>query len=198
MHYSKATLVSNWHRTREAEPKDYDLTACPEGEKSLHRSTYKHFGTCTNTGWTTTTEDQLSHWNLQRQHEVMNTRRSMVQTDLFQSVVLDRETMRPKTGYNAVLPRHRTGHNQMDLRTTYGLDYLSPHVYSKKEIKVMQDQPDGAAMFRKRVSQFTDTADYHRSGRNTWQDESGVYGPREAGIQASQPTNPICQQSGAP
>ena len=34
---------------------------------------------------------------------------------------------------------------------------------------------DYTEAYKRCQSQFTDTADYRRNGRNTWQDESGIY-----------------------
>lgn len=53
------------------------------------------------------------------------------------------------------------------------------------------DFPDLSPAYRKCNSQFTDTADYRRPGRNTWQDESGVYANTHYKRQVMQPTNPI-------
>ena len=38
-----------------------------------------------------------------------------------------------------------------------------------------KDFPDESTALKKCHSQFTDTADYRRPGRNTFQDESGLY-----------------------
>lgn len=53
------------------------------------------------------------------------------------------------------------------------------------------DFPDLSPAYRKCNSQFTDTADYRRPGRNTWQDESGVYANTHYKRQVMQPSNPI-------
>ncbi|KAJ8414962.1 hypothetical protein AAFF_G00024850 [Aldrovandia affinis] len=180
-------MYSKRHKPREAEPKEYDFTAFPERERSLHKSTYSNFGTCVNTGWSTTTGDQLSQRHLETKCEVIDTRRSMVHADLFHSVILDRETDWPKAGHNVVLPRHRPGHNQIDLKTTYGQDYLPRYIHSKKECKVTHEQLEDSGAFRKRISQFTDAANFRRAGRNTWQDESRAYR-----TVAPKLTNPIC------
>ncbi|KAJ8380755.1 hypothetical protein SKAU_G00015330 [Synaphobranchus kaupii] len=173
MPYSNATLFSDWHKSRQAEPKDYDFTALPaDGKKSLHKSTYRHFGTSGNTCWSTTTGDQ-SQCLIKKQREVAGTRRSMLRADLFHSVVLDRETNKQKASHNAVLPRHQLGHDQIDLKTTYVQNYLPPYADNKQETKVTHDQPQDSKKFRKRISQFTDAADYRRLGRNPWQDQRG-------------------------
>ncbi|XP_015221901.2 cilia- and flagella-associated protein 95 [Lepisosteus oculatus] len=174
MYYSRPTLVSNWHQNREAEPKDYDLTVCSEGKKNLLRSTYKNLGRCGNTDWITTTEGQLSQCHLKKDYEIRETPKPLVKADNFNSACFDRETRRPKTGFSEVLPRHQAGHNKIDMDTTYALDYLPPYSYSTQSC--VGDQAECSAAYRRCQSQFTDTADYRRQGRNTWQDESGVYG----------------------
>ena len=52
-------------------------------------------------------------------------------------------------------------------------------------------EPDQSALWRKCHSQFTDVDDYRRHGRNTWQDESGVYANSMIKEQTIKPTNPI-------
>ena len=50
---------------------------------------------------------------------------------------------------------------------------------------------DQSAAYRKCRSQFTDTGDYRRPGRNTWQDESGIYANSHYKQQVFQSTKPI-------
>ncbi|KAG9331489.1 hypothetical protein JZ751_018890 [Albula glossodonta] len=78
------------------------------------------------------------------------------------------------------------GEGEGDLRTTYGQDFLPPYVHNKKDNKVTCDQPEDPTRFRRRISQFTDAADYRRVGRNTWQDDGRVNR-----TMATKPTNPI-------
>ncbi|XP_076854753.1 cilia- and flagella-associated protein 95-like isoform X2 [Brachyhypopomus gauderio] len=154
------------HRHREAEPKDYDFTACRDREKKLHKSTYKHLGTFVDADWSTTTESQLSQYFLKKEYEFKETPKSMVHPDHIQSVVFDRLSHR---GCRPVLPCHRPDYNDMDLNSTYTLDYLPPHITIKDTIpaEVVEDRkPD----FRRRLSCFTDVAGHRRWGRNTWQD----------------------------
>ncbi|XP_061115596.1 cilia- and flagella-associated protein 95-like isoform X2 [Conger conger] len=148
MPYSNGTLVSDWHKARQAEPKDYDLAAVPEGKKSLHKSTYRHFGTSGNICWSTTTGEHLSQCLMKKQYEDVVTRRSMLHADLFHAFV-----------------------SNSDLKTTYVQAYPPTDTHDKQETKVTHDQPEVSSKFRKQISQFTDAADYRRLGRNTWQDD---------------------------
>ncbi|XP_041691841.1 protein C9orf135 isoform X2 [Coregonus clupeaformis] len=199
MYYSRPTLISNWHKNREAEPKDYDFTVCPDGKKKLSKSTYKHFGTYMDADWSTSTETQMSQYLLKIDYEPKKTPKSMVEADHFQSAGFDRRTVRDTAGHvtdvtNSILPRHRPGHDLMELDTTYAVDYLPQWDYSKEAVRrTMKGPADSSPDYRKPQSQFTDTADYRRVGRNTWQDESGVYGTLGATSRSqAQPSNPIC------
>ncbi|KAG9261845.1 protein CFAP95 [Astyanax mexicanus] len=164
MNYSRPKLIYNWHKYREAEPKDYDISACPEGQKKLHKSTYKHFGTYINTEWTTTAEAQMSQYHLKKDYETREVPKSMVQASSFHTLESDRET-----GCKSVLPRHPPHYYEMDLCTTYALDYPPPHVITKEAVSVTGQTVD----FRRRLSYFTDVADHRRWGQNTWQDMDG-------------------------
>ncbi|XP_010901690.1 protein C9orf135 isoform X2 [Esox lucius] len=193
MYYSRPTLISNWHYNREAEPKDYDYKACPEGKKKLSKSTYKHFGTYMDDVWRTTTESQMSQCLLKNKYEP----KQMVEAEHFQSAVFDRRTVRDTAGHvidvtNTILPRHRPGHNQVEFYSTYALEYQTPWDY-RKETSTMKSPTDSSPDYRKPRSQFTDTADYRRVGRNTWQDESGVYSTQGGTSRAQgQISNPVC------
>ncbi|XP_031426431.1 protein C9orf135 [Clupea harengus] len=187
MYYSRPTLVSNWHKNREAEPKDYDFTTCPEGKKFLHKSTYQHFGTCKDVDWSTTTETQLSQGQLEKDCE----------THRLHSGMIDSAYLAGPVGAqcNIVLPQHPPGHNKMDFETTYTLDY--PPTYNiKKEVVGTEDADEQPSNFRKWQSEFTDLAGHKRRGRNTWQDATGVQG-RVRVTRKDQCTrsNPICPHS---
>uniref|UniRef100_A0AAY5K9I4 Uncharacterized protein n=1 Tax=Esox lucius TaxID=8010 RepID=A0AAY5K9I4_ESOLU len=202
MYYSRPTLISNWHYNREAEPKDYDYKACPEGKKKLSKSTYKHFGTYMDDVWRTTTESQMSQCLLKNKYEP----KQMVEAEHFQSAVFDRRTVRDTAGHvidvtNTILPRHRPGHNQVVLLhicigvpDPMGLqerDVLEET--SQMTLSTMKSPTDSSPDYRKPRSQFTDTADYRRVGRNTWQDESGVYSTQGGTSRAQgQISNPVC------
>ena len=53
------------------------------------------------------------------------------------------------------------------------------------------DFPDNSNAYRKCHSQFTDTGDYKRFGRNTFQDESGIYANTQLKRDLFQPTQTI-------
>ncbi|XP_062398892.1 cilia- and flagella-associated protein 95-like [Sardina pilchardus] len=173
MYYSRPTLVSNWQKNREAEPKDYDFTTCPEGKKYLHKSTYKHFGTCKYADWSTTAKTQMSQYQLKSEHETHT--KAMMPAVQHHTAMMDSTTGSVGTQCNIVLPRHPPGHNKMDFETTYALDYPPPHNL-KQEVVGTEDADEPPSDFRRRQSEFTDLAGHKRRGRNTWQDDVGVQG----------------------
>ncbi|XP_069820366.1 cilia- and flagella-associated protein 95 isoform X1 [Dendropsophus ebraccatus] len=190
MHYEKPTKVSGWHQSREAEPKDYDVNEVPLGKKNLCHSTYRRFGNISNEDWNTTTEHQLSQVHLKGDYEVKDVRKQMVSEDNLATLNLKRQTGLPDSGFGAVLPHHSKDHNKMHLDTTYGVDYMTPLQYTISSGKD-PEVPDYVSAYKRCHSQFTDTADYRRHGRNTWQDESGVYANREIRQKVFKPTCPI-------
>ncbi|CAB1320200.1 unnamed protein product, partial [Coregonus sp. 'balchen'] len=76
---------------------DYDYTVCPEGEKKLSKSTYKHFGTNMDADWSTSTETYMSQYLLKKEYEPKKIPKSMVEADHFQSADFDRHTVRVST-----------------------------------------------------------------------------------------------------
>ncbi|XP_073399821.1 cilia- and flagella-associated protein 95 isoform X1 [Dendrobates tinctorius] len=188
MHYDKPTKVSGWHQSREAEPKDYDVNEALLGKKNLCQSTYRRFGNFTSEDWNTTTAHQLSQVHLKGDYEVRDVSKQMVNEDNFDTLNLKRQTGLPDSGFGAVLPHYNKHHNKMHLITTYGIDYMAPFHYTT--FQKVPEAPNYSA-FRKCHSQFTDTADYRRHGRNTWQDESGIYANREVKQKMFIPTCPI-------
>ncbi|KAG8595738.1 hypothetical protein GDO81_001608 [Engystomops pustulosus] len=192
MHYDKPTKVSGWHESREAEPKDYDVNEAPLGKKNLCHSTYRRFGDVASEDWKTTTGHQFSQVQLKAEYEVKDFHKKMVNEDNLDTLNLKRQTGLPDNGFGAVLPHHSKDHNKMDLNTTYGIDYMAPFQYTTSPIiEKVPEVPDYVSAFKKCHSQFTDTADYRRHGRNTWQDESGVYANREVRQRMFKPTCPI-------
>ncbi|XP_029619543.1 protein C9orf135 isoform X3 [Salmo trutta] len=144
MYYSRPTLISNWHKNREAEPKDYDFTLCPDGKKKLSKSTYKHFGTYMDADWSTSTETQMSQYLLKRDYEPKKILKSMVQADHFQSADFDKRTVRDTAGHvtgvtHSILPHHRPAHDKMKLDSTYAVDYLPPWDSSKEAMNTFED-----------------------------------------------------------
>uniref|UniRef100_A0A8C4RI20 Uncharacterized protein n=1 Tax=Erpetoichthys calabaricus TaxID=27687 RepID=A0A8C4RI20_ERPCA len=69
----------------------------------------------------------------------------------------------------------------------------SIHVLCVLSQKPVQDLPDYSTAFRKCHSQFTDTADYRRHGKNIWQDESGNYANKDLKNKQLKHSNPITQ-----
>ena len=55
-----------------------------------------------------------------------------------------------------------------------------PGISNMITIHFQPPEKDNTEAYKKCHSQFTDTADYRRSGLNTWQDESGLYANTEA------------------
>ncbi|KAK6493010.1 protein C9orf135-like protein [Huso huso] len=187
MDYSRPILVSNWHKNREAEPKDYDVTLHPTGEKDLHQSTYKHFANALAYSWDTTTKDLQSQFHLKKYYKVKETPKPMLNADNFHMANFNRETCWPKTGFEAVLPSHHPDHCKIDMTTTYSIEYQSPYYCRTPP----PEPPDYSRAYKRCHSQFTDTADCRRNGRNTWQDESGVYANRGIKSKVFQPRSPI-------
>ncbi|XP_017307738.1 cilia- and flagella-associated protein 95 isoform X1 [Ictalurus punctatus] len=165
MNYSRKTLISDWHKNREAEPKDYDISACRDGQRKLHKSTYKHFGTHLDADWRTTTQMAQS----KKEHEAKDTAKSMVQADYFHSLVFDRETGISDTAGKSILSRYQPSCTENELITTYALDYVPPR-FTTKQAMPPKELMDRKLDFRRHQSQFTDVADHRRWGRNTWQD----------------------------
>ncbi|KAL2092078.1 hypothetical protein ACEWY4_011876 [Coilia grayii] len=193
MHYSRPTLVSNWHKNREAEPKDYDFTTCPDRKRYLHKSTYEHFGTYKDADWSTTTESQMSQCKLKT---VQTPSKMMTPTVLLQSMKADSDALPVGAQYKNVLPRHPPGYNKMTFETTHKLEYPPPYHFKSEEVE-MKDAGESAcdSDFRRRQSEFTDLAGHKRRGRNTWQDDTGVQ--ERVGLTAEDLRtrhNPICPQ----
>ncbi|XP_066458101.1 cilia- and flagella-associated protein 95 isoform X2 [Eleutherodactylus coqui] len=168
MQYDKPTKVSGWHQSREAEPKDYDVNEAPLGKKNLSHSTYRRFGNVTSEDWNTITEQQLSQVHLKGDYEVRDVPKRMVNEDNLEILSFKRY-----------------------LDTTYGVDFVAPFHYVRTTAPKVPEVPDYSTAFKNCHSQFTDTADYRRRGRNTWQDESGIYGNKALRQRMFKPTCPI-------
>ncbi|KAJ7385750.1 hypothetical protein OS493_013783 [Desmophyllum pertusum] len=134
MDYARATLVSNWHQAREAEPKDYDIKDYQPQKRNLHNSTYHRIGNVTDGSLPdTTSHDQMEQAvKLKNDFETRETRRQMVDMTTFNSINFQRDTGAPERGFGSVLPRHPPDHGKRYLDTTYGVDYDSPYPYEHK------------------------------------------------------------------
>ncbi|KAK6179095.1 hypothetical protein SNE40_011530 [Patella caerulea] len=174
MNYARATLTSNWHQAREAEPKDYDISR--DAVRDLCKATYGRIGNITDGSLPKTTYQDHSEeiFLRKREFEEKETRKPMITIENFANTNIDRELGSPQSGYGSVLPRHHPDHNRYYLESTHAADYKPPYPYVPSDSK-KEEQPDLSIAFKKCHSQFTDTGDYRRCGRNTWQDESGIY-----------------------
>ncbi|XP_067885043.1 cilia- and flagella-associated protein 95-like [Heterodontus francisci] len=185
--YGRPVLVCNWYQHREAEPKDYDVDTIPEGQtKNLHRSTYKRFLSLPEGDWSTTTESYMSQINLKDDYQLRERKPLMAQKTLTKEF-FKRTSDCPETKHNEVLPRHPPEHSKMYLETTYNYDYMPPYHYIPNPPEVPKEDGD----YRLCQSQFVDTDDHRRHGRNTWMDESGIYANSELKKVLFPPSNPI-------
>ncbi|XP_048763257.1 cilia- and flagella-associated protein 95-like [Ostrea edulis] len=193
MNYGRATLNSNWHQAREAEPKDYDISK--GNERNLCTATYERIGNITDGSLNKTTyQDHAEQTNLKKDFEEQIPRKPMMTMNTVEHSHIDRDLGTPQRGFGSVLPRHNPEYNKMHLETTNKADYQPPDPEYTPVPEKPADFPDLSAAYRKCNSQFTDTADYRRPGRNTWQDESGVYTNTHYKRQVLKTTNPIPPQ----
>ncbi|XP_074643707.1 cilia- and flagella-associated protein 95-like [Tubulanus polymorphus] len=173
MNYSRATLNSNWHQARESETKDYEIST--DSVRDLRRATYNRIGNITDGTLPNTTYQELCNQSLlKNQFQEQEIGKSLVNEETFGDINNDRDTGAPKNGYGSVLPCHNPDHDKQHLETTHRADYIPPYPYTPAEEKP-KDFADHSLAYKKCNSQFSDTADYRRLGRNTWQDESGIY-----------------------
>jgi len=171
MNYSRPTLNSNWHQAREAEPKDYDLNKAPI--RDLCNSTYDRIGNATDGSLPITNyQAQAQQIFLKADFTERESVKHMVTMETAGHMELDRNT--GTGGSGSVLPQHQAEHNKFHFETTNATDFLPPYPYTPAEEKPA-DVPDHSIAYKRCNSQFTDRADYRRGGRNTWQDETGVY-----------------------
>lgn len=191
MTYARPTLVSNWHQSREAEPKDYDINQ--EKKWNLHKATYGRIGSsaegpCPKTTYQESTEQVF----LKKDFEEQDTRQPLVTLDTVGHAKIDRNQA---GNPGAVLPEHHPDHDKLHLETTQRADYKPPFPYTPIEDKPVDDKTNiYTNAYKKCHSQFSDTADYRRYGRNTWQDESGVYANSQLKHEIFPRTNTIPEQ----
>jgi len=192
MNYSRAILNSNWHQARESEPKDYDLSKDPTRDLTI--ATYNRIGKVTDGSLPETTYQELAgNVALKPKFSEQDKVRPMVTKETLQYTHIDRDTGDPKSGHGAVLPRHHPEYNKHYLDTTQRADYVAPYPFDRAP-ECPPDFPDQSAALRKCHSQFTDTSDYRRPGRNTWQDESAIYANTHFKREVFVPRNPIPKQ----
>ncbi|XP_062506808.1 cilia- and flagella-associated protein 95-like [Corticium candelabrum] len=176
MKYGRGTLNSNWHQEREAEPKDYDVTAS-YNDRNLLKATYQRLAT-DDVVHETTTKVATEQIRLKKDFEVREIRKLMIGPHNSHHTRNKRKTDGPERGYGSVMPRHHPDHNKRRSDTTHKIDYKNPWPHwspaeTKNEPNV---SPPMDRRFHRHQSQFTDTADHRHNGIQTWQDESGVYG----------------------
>ncbi|KAL8590462.1 hypothetical protein ACOMHN_011675 [Nucella lapillus] len=192
MNYSRAILNSNWHQARESEPKDYNLSKDPV--RDLTRASYNRVGNVTDGSLPETTyQEQSKQVFLKPMFSEQDNQRPMVTIETVQHTHIDRDTGDPKEGYGSVLPGHHPEYNKHYLETTHNADFKPPFPYEPAP-EQLPDFEDKSAVYRKCHSQFTDSADYRRPGRNTWQDESGIYANTHFKRQEFVSRNPIPEQ----
>lgn len=189
MNYSRAILNSNWHQARESEPKDYDLNRDPV--RDLSKASYNRIGNVTDGSLPETEyQDMSKQVELKPMFTEKPAHLSMVDPASLQYTHIDRDTGDPKHGYGAVLPRHHPDYNKYYLDTTYESDFKPPYPYEPSSGKPVE-VPDNSLAYKKCHSQFTDTTDYRRPGRNTWADESGIYANTHFKREVYKTRNPI-------
>jgi hypothetical protein len=180
MHYGRAVLNTNWHQAREAEPKDYDMNHAPV--RDLRMSTYKHLGTVSNSLPDSTYTDHFikQRFNSQPSSEPANL--TVKKTDR----QIEKELGRSKHA-TVVMPRHDSAKYPHHYVSTHCADFrpftacqsMDASASNSQEQKQPDSETTDAALYtdavRRCISQFADTTNHRRVGRNTWQDESGVY-----------------------
>lgn len=189
MNYSSAVLVSKWDQAREAEPKDYVISTDPK--RNLKRATYDRLAASTDdTLPQTTYQDHCNQSHLKPDFTEKVVGEPMVSVDTFWHADLDRDTGHPTRGYGSVLPRHKQGYDKFHLETTYAASFPQPaESAAPVTAEPVKAEPDHTEARKKCHSQFTDRADYRRPGRNTWQDESGIYANSTQKLALVKPTN---------
>ncbi|XP_038625857.1 protein C9orf135 homolog isoform X2 [Tachyglossus aculeatus] len=163
MPYGKTVLVSDWHETIQAEPKDYDINAAPLGTKNLCNSSYWRFGV----------EDKVCKSEM---HEQM--------AKIYLKPSLEQNKMKPLLNEDTLC----TGVIERASETTYRADYVPPYDYKPAIPPFLGNY---SVAHRKCRSQFTDVEDGRRRGFNRWHDESGIYGNSDVKQKVFPATNPI-------
>ncbi|KAL5020941.1 hypothetical protein ScPMuIL_000096 [Solemya velum] len=190
MNYGRATLNSNWHQARESEPKDYDINRSEK--RNLCKATYSRIGNITDGSIPNTTyQDHSQEILMKRDFQEQEDRKQMVTLETVDNTHIDRDVGAPKRGYGSVLPRHHPDYNKHHLETTHIADFTPPNPDYEPAPEKPPEFPDLSDAYKRCHSQFADTADYRRPGRNTWQDESGIYANTHFKRQIFKQTNPI-------
>eukprot|EP00111_Clytia_hemisphaerica_P008573 TCONS_00025046-protein len=195
MDYGRATLVSNWHKAREAEPKDHDVHGSKKfnsKNRKLHQSTYDRILNITDgTLPSSTMHDYMNQINLRKDFQERKTKQSMIDMSTFHHAEKTRLAHAPERGFGSILPRHPHDHDKRYLDTTYGVDYRDTYPYVDTNQASPLPEKDLSPAYKKCHSQFTDVDDYRRHGRNTWQNDCGVYANSELKKEVFKPTDTI-------
>merc|ERR1712168_1564938 len=153
MNYSRAILNTNWHQAREAEPKDYDLNL--DAQRDLTKSTYSRIGDVTDGSLPLSTYGAFCK-------------------SLYNGNNLE---MWPKCS-NGIEKMMRPVEEKMDLiyyqkpnvsETIYIQDYTNPHP-ERVSMEYKDTSDTNTNNFKRNISNFTDTDNHRRKGRNTWRD----------------------------
>jgi len=198
MDYARATLISNWHQSREAEPKDHDVQTSRESSnlkncRHLHQSTYDRILDVTDgTLPASSSHDHMNQIKLKADFEERISSHPMIDTSTFKHIdktILSSETS--DRSFGSILPRHPIDHNKRYLDTTYKVDYKDMYPDKVKCTQTLVEEKDNSSAYKKCHSQFTDIDDYRREGRNTWQNETGQYANSGIKHEVLKTSNPI-------
>lgn len=186
------------HQAREAEPKDYVLSEAPE--RDLLKSTYKHLGNSAEGPFPPTTyqaqcndlKDAAYQGNSKNpDFEMISVQNfDLCDPGRYGNILLEKELRQTLPDYD---PSRKD--RMMDTKSTYQGDYTREFTPSQSAEK---EDVDLSIANRKCLSQFTDTANHRRPGRNTWWDESGVYANSHVKRQVTQPTDPLAHKTCCP
>lgn len=194
--YGRIVKTDKWHLAREAEPKDYEMST--DQVRNLKRSTYNRLAAQTGTFEDETTYGNMCDQLKTKAEYAERPKASMVTAETIASVVLDRDIGRPSRGTGALFPRHSSEYDKHHLETTYNADYgdrVADEQIKEKCVSANKEENPNedlqTAANRRCLSQFSDTANHRRQGRNTWQDETGVYGNTHLRRQAHAYKNPL-------
>lgn len=176
MNYGRAVLNSNWHQAREAEPKDYDLSKAPV--RDLRQSSYKQLGTVSNTLPNSTYVDGFTEKfeELRKANEQFPMKKTDRQVEKEMGRSLHARVFMPEHD-TTKYPHHYVSTHIADYRAFNSgdsTDSLEMRMRKQREEEEATEAVDNVAV-RRCISQFSDTTNHRRSGRNTWQDESGKY-----------------------
>ncbi|PAA61509.1 hypothetical protein BOX15_Mlig030114g1 [Macrostomum lignano] len=194
--YGRIVKTGKWHLSREAEPKDYEIST--DKVRNLKRSTYDRLAAESGAFEDSTTYGSMCDQLQTKGDYTEHPKASMVTAETVASVVLDRDIGRPSRGPGALFPRHSSKYDKHHLESTYNADYgdrvTDEQIKQKCESENKVERPDEdllTAANKRPLSQFCDTAGHRRQGRNTWQDETGVYANTHLRRQAHAYKNPL-------